>query len=61
MCDSSMRDFGPNSMQLTDYSDQNQPQFKLDIRNAPIHEEDGDAETALANVASTLRAVGHGP
>ncbi|KAI9815627.1 MAG: hypothetical protein M1832_005258 [Thelocarpon impressellum] len=33
-----------------------QPQFKLDIRSDPIHEEDGDAETALANVASTLRA-----
>ena len=33
------------------------PQFKVDIRNAPIQEEDGDAETALANVANTLRAV----
>ncbi|KAF2455241.1 Muniscin C-terminal mu homology domain-containing protein [Lineolata rhizophorae] len=32
------------------------PQFKVDIRNAPIQEEDGDAETALANVANTLRA-----
>ncbi|KAF2088501.1 hypothetical protein K490DRAFT_64553 [Saccharata proteae CBS 121410] len=32
------------------------PQFKLDIRNAPIQEEDsGDAQTALANVANTLR------
>ena len=34
-----------------------QPQFKLDIRNDPIQEEDGDAETALAHVANTLRAV----
>ncbi|KZF25203.1 hypothetical protein L228DRAFT_280460 [Xylona heveae TC161] len=32
------------------------PQFKLDIRNDPIQEEDGDAESALANVANTLRA-----
>jgi hypothetical protein len=34
-----------------------QPQFKLDIRNAPIQEEDGDADAALANMANTLRAV----
>lgn len=33
------------------------PQFKLDIRNAPIQEEDGDADAALANMANTLRAV----
>ncbi|KAI9683383.1 MAG: hypothetical protein M1829_005455 [Trizodia sp. TS-e1964] len=32
------------------------PQFKLDIRNDPIQEEDGDADAALANVANTLRA-----
>lgn len=32
------------------------PQFKLDIRNAPIQEEDGDADAALANMANTLRA-----
>jgi len=38
--------------------DASSPQFKLDIRNAPIQEEDGGAEAALANVASTLRAVG---
>ncbi|KAI9783938.1 MAG: hypothetical protein M1839_002883 [Geoglossum umbratile] len=31
------------------------PQFKLDIRNDPIQEEDGDANEALANVANTLR------
>ncbi|KAF2835716.1 hypothetical protein M501DRAFT_941406 [Patellaria atrata CBS 101060] len=37
-------------------SESNAPQFKLDIRNAPIAEEDADAETALANVAYTLRA-----
>jgi hypothetical protein len=30
-------------------------QLKVDIRNAPIHEEDGDASAALANVANTLR------
>ncbi|KAI9809457.1 MAG: hypothetical protein M1827_006837 [Pycnora praestabilis] len=32
------------------------PQFKLDIRNDPIQEEDSDAATALASVANTLRA-----
>ncbi|KAH0558508.1 hypothetical protein GP486_004835 [Trichoglossum hirsutum] len=31
------------------------PQFKLDIRNDPIQEEDGDANEALAHVANTLR------
>ena len=43
------------------YADQNreseQPQFKLDIRNEPIQEEDGDAQTAMSKVANTLRAV----
>jgi quercetin dioxygenase-like cupin family protein len=34
-------------------------QFKVDIRNAPIQEEDGDASAALANVAHALRAVSH--
>ncbi|KAI9674165.1 MAG: hypothetical protein M1817_001983 [Caeruleum heppii] len=33
-----------------------QPQFQLDIRNNPIQEEDRDAETALASVASALRS-----
>jgi hypothetical protein len=33
------------------------PQFKLDIKNAPIQEEDGDANAAIANMANTLRAV----
>ncbi|KAF2795344.1 hypothetical protein K505DRAFT_324123 [Melanomma pulvis-pyrius CBS 109.77] len=32
------------------------PQFKLDIKNAPIQEEDGDANAAIANMANTLRA-----
>lgn len=36
---------------------ESEPQFKLDIRNEPIHEEDGDAQSALSNVANTLRAV----
>ena len=31
--------------------------FKLDIRSEPIREEDGAAQTALSNVANTLRAV----
>lgn len=46
---------------LTDYRAPNEsnapPQFKLDIRNAPIQEEEGDADAALANMANTLRAV----
>jgi hypothetical protein len=33
------------------------PQFKLDIRNAPIEEEDGDANAAMASMVNTLRAV----
>ncbi|MCJ1288197.1 hypothetical protein MMC26_007552 [Xylographa opegraphella] len=33
-----------------------QPQFKLNIQSEPIHEEDGDAQAALSNVANTLRA-----
>lgn len=38
-------------------SRESEPQFKLDIRNEPIHEEDRDAQSALSNVANTLRAV----
>jgi hypothetical protein len=33
------------------------PQFKLDIRNAPIQEEEGDPNAAMADMANTLRAV----
>lgn len=46
---------------LIGYSETEQPQFKLDIRNEPIREEDGDAQTALSNVANTLRVVGISP
>ena len=46
---------------LTHISAQNEgnqaPQFKLDIKNAPIQEEDGDADAATANLVNTLRAV----
>ena len=38
-------------------SESDQPQFKLDIKSEPIHEEDGDAQAALSSVANTLRAV----
>lgn len=38
-------------------SDVDAPQFKLDIRNEPIQEEDVDAQAALNNVANTLRVV----
>ena len=34
-----------------------EPQFKLDIRKEPIKEEDDKAQSALSNVANTLRAV----
>lgn len=33
-----------------------QPQFKLDIKNEPIREEDADAQAALSSVANTLRS-----
>lgn len=36
--------------------DNDQPQFKLDIRNEPIQEQDADAQAALSNVANTLRS-----
>jgi hypothetical protein len=32
--------------------------FKVDIKNAPIQEEDADASAALASVATALRSVG---
>jgi hypothetical protein len=38
-------------------NDSSNNQFKVDIRNAPIQEEDSDASAALANVANALRAV----
>jgi hypothetical protein len=37
--------------------DASQPNFKVDIRNAPIAEEDGDASAAMANVTNALRMV----
>ncbi len=37
-------------------SEGDQPQFKLDIRNEPIPEQDADAQAALSNVANTLRS-----
>ncbi|KAL8764663.1 MAG: hypothetical protein Q9194_006906 [Teloschistes cf. exilis] len=38
-------------------SEPDQPQFKLDIRSEPIHEEGLDAQSALSDMANTLRAV----
>lgn len=38
------------------FSDADAPQFKLDIRDEPISEE-GDAQSALSNVANALRLV----
>ncbi|MCJ1310278.1 hypothetical protein MMC25_003940 [Agyrium rufum] len=35
---------------------ENAPHLKLDIRNEPIHEEDGDVQTALTSVADRLRS-----
>ncbi|KAL8691347.1 MAG: hypothetical protein Q9218_003415, partial [Villophora microphyllina] len=37
-------------------SEPDQPQFKLDIRSEPIHEEGLDAQSALSTMANTLRA-----
>ncbi|KAL8709412.1 MAG: hypothetical protein Q9220_005795 [cf. Caloplaca sp. 1 TL-2023] len=37
-------------------SEPDQSQFKLDIRSEPIQEEGQDAQTALSNLANTLRA-----
>ena len=42
---------------INPHSESEAPQFKLDIRTEPIKEEDGDVQTALSNVANTLRAV----
>ena len=39
-------------------SDAESPAIKLDIRDEPIQEEDGDVQSALSSVASKLRAVG---
>ncbi|KAL8940685.1 MAG: hypothetical protein Q9211_002159 [Gyalolechia sp. 1 TL-2023] len=36
-------------------SEPDQPQFKLDIRSEPIHEEGTDAQSALSNAANALR------
>ena len=47
---------GPDR-QAYNASERESLQFKMDIRNEPIHEEDRDAQTALSNVANTLRAV----
>ena len=38
-------------------SEMDGPQFKLDIRNQPIQEEDSDAAKALSDTANILRAV----
>ncbi|KAI9717939.1 MAG: hypothetical protein M1828_007031 [Chrysothrix sp. TS-e1954] len=42
--------------EAADSQDPSNQNFKVDIRNAPISEEGPAAETAMANVASTLRA-----
>jgi hypothetical protein len=38
-------------------NDSTSPQFKVDIRSAPIAEESGDASAALATVANALQMV----
>jgi len=35
-------------------------QFKVNIKNAPIEEEHGDASAAMADVANALQAVRNG-
>ena len=37
--------------------DEAQPQFKVEIKNDVIHEEEEEADAALSKVANTLRAV----
>lgn len=47
----------PISLAQQEAADENdQQQFKLDIKNEPIQEEGADAQAALANVANTLRS-----
>lgn len=46
----------PISQAELEAHDPDQPQFKLDIRNEPIPEQDADAQAALSNVANTLRS-----
>ena len=43
------------------HTENDQPQFKLDIRNEPIQEQDADAQAALSNVANTLRSSALSP
>lgn len=38
------------------FNEHEQPQFKLDIKNEPIREEDAEAAAALSNVTNTLRS-----
>lgn len=49
----------PSRHRLTflSYNEQSGQPYKLDIRNAPIAEEGADANTAMASLANTLRAV----
>jgi hypothetical protein len=42
--------------QLEAVQQADQQQFKVDIKNEPIPEQDADAEAALSNVANTLRS-----
>lgn len=46
----------PISQAQNEAQDGSEPQFKLDIRNEPIPEQDADAQAALSNVANTLRS-----
>ncbi|ESZ93347.1 hypothetical protein SBOR_6274 [Sclerotinia borealis F-4128] len=46
----------PISQALQEANEHNEPQFKLDIRDQPIPEQDADAQAALSNVANTLRS-----
>ncbi|APA13736.1 hypothetical protein SS1G_07570 [Sclerotinia sclerotiorum 1980 UF-70] len=46
----------PISQAQQEAQEHNEPQFKLDIRDQPIPEQDADAQAALSNVANTLRS-----
>jgi len=53
-----VHDLGASSSALPDdNAEEHQPQFKLEIKNDVIHEEEEEADAALSKVANTLRAV----
>jgi hypothetical protein len=53
-----VHDLGASSSALPDdNTEEHQQQFKVEIKNDVIHEEEEEADAALSKVANTLRAV----